>query len=138
MRIVAIDLGERRIGVAAADDRTRIALPVRTVEVKGETAAEIARIATEERAEELVIGLPLSLSGAEGPQAQLVREAVARLETLTTIPVRLHDERFTTTEAVRAIEGTGGKKKQRGTDNRDAIAACILLQSYLDSGKPNG
>lgn len=125
------------MGVAAADDRTRLAIPVRTVEVKGDAVDEIIRIAEEESAEELVIGLPLSLTGADGPQATLVRETVARLEAKTAIPVHLHDERFTTTEAMRAIEATGGKRKQRGTDNRDAIAACILLQSYLDGGRPH-
>jgi putative Holliday junction resolvase len=138
MRIVAIDLGERRIGVAAADDRTRVALPVRTVEVKGDPVDEIVKIADEERAEELVIGLPLSISGAEGPQALLVRETIERLEAVTSIPIRTHDERFTTTEAVKTIAATGSKKKPRGRDNRDAIAASILLQSYLDSGKPYG
>jgi putative Holliday junction resolvase len=137
MRIVAIDLGERRIASQRQTTGRGSQCPFGQL-VKGDAADEIVRIAAEERAEELVIGLPLSLSGAEGPQAQLVREVVARLETLTTIPVRLHDERFTTTEAVRAIEATGGKKKQRGMDNRDAIAASILLQSYLDSGKPYG
>lgn len=138
MRIVAIDLGERRIGVAAADDRTRMALPVRTVSVKGDPVDEIVKIADEERAEELVIGLPLSLTGAEGPQAQLVREVIERLAAVTTIPIRTHDERFTTTEAVQAIAATGTKKKARGKDNRDAVAACIMLQSYLDSGKRYG
>jgi putative Holliday junction resolvase len=135
MRIIAVDLGERRIGVAAADDRTRIAVPVRTVEVKVGAVDEIARIIDEEGAEELVAGLPLSLTGAEGPQAQLVRATVAELEQRVNVPIRLHDERFTTTEAMRAIEAGGGKRKGRGADNRDAIAASILLQSYLDEGK---
>jgi putative pre-16S rRNA nuclease len=135
MRIVGIDYGERRIGVAAADDRLRIALPVETVEVRAEPAEEIVRIAEEQRAEALVIGLPLSMTGAEGPQAAIVREAATKVEERLSIPVHLHDERLTTTQALRAPKATGAPKK-KGADNRDAVAASILLQSFLDSQRP--
>jgi len=130
MRIVGIDFGERRIGVAAADDRLRIAIPVETVEVKSDPVADIVKVAEDQRADELVVGLPLSLSGAEGPQAKRIREAVEQLSTRLTIPIHLQDERLTTAEARRVVAvGKGGVGK-------DAIAASLLLQAYLDSHRP--
>ena len=133
MRIIGIDFGERRIGVAAADDQLRIALPVETVTVSADPVDEIARIADEQGAGALVLGLPLSLTGAEGPQAQIVRDAAERLSERLTIPIYLHDERLTTTQALRTAPPGG--RKGRG-DNRDAVAASILLQAYLDSQRP--
>lgn len=135
MRIIGIDFGERRIGVAAADDRTRIAVPVETVDVGADPAAEIARIAAEQQADEIVVGLPLSLTGAEGPQARRVREVIGALESLVSIPVRVQDERLTTAQAGRA--SAAGRGKRRGRENRDAIAASILLQAYLDETRPS-
>lgn len=134
MRIVGIDYGEKRIGVAAGDDRTRIALPVDTVESRGDPVGEIEKIAAEQHAEAVVIGLPLSLSGAEGPQAQRVREVVDALAQRLSIPVHTHDERLTTTEAARAPGRV--RKAKSGAGSRDAVAASIMLQAYLDSQRP--
>lgn len=136
MRIIGIDFGARRIGVAAADDRLRVAIPLTTIDAGIDPVEAIVRIANEEHAGEIVVGLPLSLSGAEGPQAQVVREAVAALEQRLTIPIRLQDERLTTRQATRAA--VPGKKKgvsraKAGAPTRDAAAAAILLQAYIDS-----
>jgi putative Holliday junction resolvase len=141
MRIVGIDFGERRIGVAAADDRMRIALPVTTITVSGDPVDDLVYIIRDQRADELVVGLPLSLSGAEGPQAQRIREVVAALEGRVDIPIRLQDERLTTRQAERA--GPPQKKKsvsraKAGSPGRDATAAAILLQAYLDAQRPYG
>jgi putative Holliday junction resolvase len=150
MRIIGIDFGERRIGVAAADDRLRMALPVETVTVDADPVDEIVRIAKEQGAGALVLGLPLSLTGAEGPQAQVVREAAERLGERLAIPIYLHDERLTTAQATRSTAGGRGGRPPRparlksgpksnmhgGGDNRDAVAASILLQAYLDSQRP--
>jgi putative Holliday junction resolvase len=135
MRIVGIDFGEKRIGVAAGDDRMRLAVPVTTVESRGDPAAEIAAIAAEQNAEALVIGLPLSLTGAEGPQAQRVREVVEELAKRLTIPVHTYDERLTTAEATR-LPGGGSRKAKGGAASRDAVAASIMLQAYMDSQRP--
>lgn len=138
MRIIGIDFGERHIGVAAADDRTRIAIPVTTAEVRGDPVDEIVRIAEEQRAEELVIGLPLSLTGAEGPQAQRIRRVVEALAQRVTIPIRLQDERLTSAQADHASPRTArGRGKSRPAPNRDAVAAAILLQAYIDGRRPN-
>jgi len=137
MRIVGIDFGERRIGVAAADDRTRLAIPLTTAEVRGDPVDELVRIAAEQRAEELVLGLPLSLTGAEGPQSRHIREVVAALSERISIPIRLHDERLTTRQAERASPRKKSVSRAKaGSPGRDAVAAAILLQAYLDSQRP--
>jgi putative Holliday junction resolvase len=135
MRMIGIDFGEKRIGVAAGDDRTRLAVPVTTVESQGDPVAEIAAIATEQGAETLVIGLPLSLGGAEGPQAVRVREVVDALSERLTIPVHTHDERLTTTQAAH-LSGGRTRKSKSGATSRDAVAASIMLQAYMDSQRP--
>ncbi len=135
MRLVGIDFGEKRIGVAAADDKLGLAIPVGTVDAAGDPVETIVRVAAEERADALVIGLPLSLTGAEGPQAQVVREAVAALESRINIPIHLQDERLTTRQA--ALSGPAKKKgvsrAKAGAPTRDAAAASILLQAYIDT-----
>ncbi len=137
MRIVGIDFGERRIGVAAADDRTRLAIPLTTAEVRGDPVDELVRIAKEQRAEEIVFGLPLSLTGAEGPQSQHIREVVAALSERISIPIRFQDERLTTRQAERTSPRKKGVSRAKaGSPGRDAVAAAILLQAYLDSQRP--
>ncbi len=139
VRIIGIDFGERRIGVAAADDRTRVAIPLTTLTVEGDPVEAIVRLAEEERAGELVVGMPLSMSGAEGPQAQRVREVVEAVSRRLTIPVRTWDERLTTVQARRQPAAGRGSRGRRAAESRsrkltrDAVAAAILLQAYMDS-----
>jgi putative Holliday junction resolvase len=129
-RIVGIDLGERRIGVAAADDRLNIAIPVETVDAGPDAAETIARVAESQNAGELVVGLPLSLTGTAGQQAQLVLKVVDDLRGRLSIPVTTWDERLSSTEAdKRRAPGKVG----RGGVGRDAIAASVMLQACLDA-----
>ncbi|MDO8616346.1 MAG: Holliday junction resolvase RuvX [Dehalococcoidia bacterium] len=138
MRIIGIDFGEKRIGVAAADDRLRVAVPVEIAHVDGDPVEAVVGIALEQRADELVVGMPLSLTGAEGPQAQRVRRAVEEIARRVAIPVRTYDERLTTAQARRGPVAPGrGRGGQRG-GHRDAAAAAIMLQAYLDSQRPHG
>lgn len=138
MRIVGIDFGERRIGVAAADDRTRLAIPVTTIVVSGDPIDDLVLIVREQRAEELVFGLPLSLSGAEGPQAQRIREVAAALEGRISIPIRFQDERLTTRQADHATprKKKGVSRAKASSPGRDGVAASIVLQAYLDGQRP--
>jgi putative pre-16S rRNA nuclease len=133
MRIIGLDLGEKRIGVAAADDRTPVAVPVGVVEADGDAVGAVSRLVEEQRAEEVVIGLPLSMTGAMGPQAQRAMDVVEVLRERLDVPVHTWDERLTTVQAGRSLGPSrrGGREKQKGA--RDAIAAAILLQAYLDS-----
>jgi len=145
MRILALDVGERRIGVAAADSETRVALPVGVVERRepAADAAAIARLMEEQKAEALVVGLPISLNGSLGPQAQVVREFGDQLAACLGLPVEYWDERLSTVEAQRRLappagrgrRGKGGrstKGRQTPRGRLDAVAASIILQSYLD------
>jgi len=129
VRIIGIDLGERRIGVAAADDRTSVAVPVDTVEAGGDVVETVVQIALDQQADEVVVGLPLSMSGAVGPQAEGVLKVVEELRERLSITVHTWDERLTTVQA-----GRGGAGRSRsGATSRDAIAAAILLQAFVDN-----
>ncbi len=137
MRIIGLDLGEKRIGVAAADDRTRVAIPVTTVTLPGKGGDEVETVVDlvkEQRADQLVIGLPLSLSGAIGPQGQHVLEVVEQLRARLPIPVDTWDERLTTVQAARVPMGPRRSKSSRTAQaGRDAAAAAIMLQAFVDS-----
>ena len=153
MRILGLDVGERRIGVAAADSETRVALPVGVVErIEPATdAAAIARLMEEQKAEALVLGLPISLNGSLGPQAQVVRAFGDQLAARLGLPVQYWDERLSTVEAQRRLRPPASRGRQgkasRSSKGRpggrpsgrrapagrlDALAAAIILQSYLD------
>ena len=134
MRALGIDVGERRIGVALSDELGLLAAPLTTVTVRGSDAAlaELATIARERAAEVVVVGLPKSLSGREGPQAQAVRAFADRLAPLIDVPLEFWDERLTTVEAERALIARGVKRQQRRA-RIDAAAAAIMLQDYLDA-----
>jgi putative Holliday junction resolvase len=142
---LGLDVGERRIGVAAGDSEMRVALPVGVVErtEPAADAAAIARLMEEQKAEALVLGLPISLSGSLGPQAQSVRTFGDQLAARLGLTVEYWDERLSTVEAQRRLATPGGRGKQnkggRSTKARqiprgrlDAAAAAIILQSYLD------
>lgn len=139
MRIIGLDLGEKRIGVAAADDRTRVAIPVTTVTLPAKGGGEVeavVEIVKDQRADQVVIGLPLSLSGAIGPQGQHVLEVVEALRARLSIPVHTWDERLTTVQAVRAgvSRPRRGKSARTAMSGRDAAAAAIMLQAFVDTG----
>jgi putative Holliday junction resolvase len=121
VRYLALDVGDRRIGLAVGDDAHGLSRPLRTLIRRSlvKDLAEIERIAREEAVGALVIGLPLTLSGAEGHQAERVRRFATACEKLA-LPIRLYDERHTSTEA-----------ELRGARDIDAGAATILLEDFL-------
>jgi putative Holliday junction resolvase len=134
--VLAVDLGERRIGLALSDPSGTLASPLRTLDVTGDPERDrlaIVTAALDAEAQVIVVGLPRSLSGREGPAARRARaEASALSEAAGGITVELHDERFTTRDAERALAaaGTRGRKRRARVD---AAAAAIILQSYLDA-----
>ena len=138
-RILAIDPGEKRIGVAAADLRTRVAVPLTTIESGADPVQAVARVAEDEGAEAIVVGLALSLSGALGPQAQRAQSLADALAQRLDIPVHTWDERLTSAEARRRLprQGRTSREKRRRGDV-DALAAAIILQAFLDSQHRSG
>jgi putative Holliday junction resolvase len=129
-RILAIDPGEKRIGVASGDLRTGVAVPLTTLDAGPDPVETVCRLAEEEGAAELVVGIAVSLSGALGPQGQRGRELAEALARRLDVPVHTWDERLTTAEA-RRRGAPGGRKRRKGS--LDAAAAAIILQAYLDS-----
>jgi putative Holliday junction resolvase len=132
-RLLAIDWGDRRIGLALSDELGMIATPAGVVERragKRPPIAELIRRATELGARGFVVGLPLDGNGDDTPRALEARHVAAELAKRTGLPVRLVDERFTTAAALRSIAEMGGSTRGRKGDV-DALAAAILLQHAL-------
>ncbi len=134
MRILGLDVGERRIGVAVVDESVRVALPVAVVE-RRELPADldaIAGLVQEQGAEAVVVGLPISLNGSLGPQAQAVKAFGQELSARLSLPIEYWDERLSTVEAQRRL-ASAGHRGPKAKARRDAAAAAIVLQSYLDA-----
>lgn len=132
-RVLAIDYGERRIGLAVSDPTRTIASPAGFVTRragKRPPVAELVRQAQTLEATALVLGLPLDDDGNETPRSEEVRRVAAELERRTGLSVTLVDERYTTAAALRAIRAMDGSTRGRRGDV-DALAAAILLQHAL-------
>jgi putative Holliday junction resolvase len=133
-RLLAVDYGDRRIGLAVSDPTGVIASPaghiLRRIG-KRPPVAELVRRAEELAVEGFVLGLPLDAEGEDTPRAEEVRRIAAELEKRTGLPTRLVDERFTTAAALRAVREMGGSTRGRKGDV-DALAATILLQHALN------
>ena len=133
MRVMALDFGDARTGVAVSDAGGLLVgytavIPGRDRE---RVAGEAVRIARERGAEALVVGLPRNMDGTEGPRAQLCREFAALLEKRSGLPVALWDERRTTVEAHQILHASGKRMKQH-KKNVDAVAASLILEGYLE------
>jgi putative Holliday junction resolvase len=128
-RILGIDLGERRIGIAISTPEGGLAVPLRILDAQGDRsdAQAIYEIAQPEGVERVVLGHPISMDGTTGPQAQRVEEFAQTLREVTGLPVDLQDERLSTAQARRSV-----KRKGETREPVDDIAAAVILQSYLD------
>ena len=135
MRVLGLDLGSKRIGVAISDEDGRVATPIETINRsragRGLDHQAVAGLVDEWGAGAVVVGLPLSLDGTEGPAARAVRDEIAELELTLSVPVETIDERFTTVTAEQQLRQQGVRGKSR-TAVVDRAAAAILLQSWLD------
>jgi putative Holliday junction resolvase len=136
-RVLAVDYGERRIGLAVSDPLRTIAQPLPTIlRRRGRRPPFAAIVGTidEYGVQRVVIGLPLELSGDEGPVAAEVRDFGSKLESRAGIPVEYWDERFTSVRAERELAHLELKATARREKGRvDAVAAVMILQAYLDS-----
>ena len=138
MRALGIDLGSRRIGVAASDAGGVLASPRTTVERSGDRRRDhrrIGELVAEEEAGIVVVGLPRSLDGSNGAAATAALAEVDELAEVLDVPVVTHDERFTTVTAHEQLRaaGLGGRQRRTVVDQQ---AAAVLLQAWLDAGRP--
>jgi putative Holliday junction resolvase len=136
VRVLGVDLGSRRIGIAVSDPSGTLASPLMVQPRGRDHAADHAAllaVAAEEQVARIVVGLPLSLSGGEGPAARAALDEVEALRAASSVPIDVHDERFTTASATRRLREARGRGARR--DPVDAAAAAEMLQSYLDATK---
>jgi putative Holliday junction resolvase len=132
-RVLGLDLGDARIGIAISDDARRLAVPYGTVRTGAPADLRaIAEIVREQGVSQVVVGHPLLLSGEAGERAHHAERFADALRGFISVPVTMHDERLSTVEAERALTRAGA----RGRDRRGAVdrsAATVILQSWLDS-----
>ncbi len=134
MRILGIDFGEKRIGLAVSDLLGLTAQGLETLRVQNreQFLNDLSKICNEQNIREIVIGLPVNMNGSLGPKAQEILELVPAMEEKLHLPVKTWDERLTSRQAGRLMIEEGlSRKKQKETSDR--LAATILLQNYLES-----
>jgi putative Holliday junction resolvase len=136
-RLLGVDYGSVRVGLAVSDSERKIAFPLTTYERRDmeHDTAYFVQLVDQEQVGQLVVGLPVHLSGHEGPKAGEARAFGRWLAEITGLPVLFWDERFTSVEAENALWSAGLTHKKRKA-RRDRVAAQILLQSYIDAGCP--
>lgn len=129
---LACDVGSVRIGIARCDPHGLLATPLDAVAAGARAVAEVADLVRETEAMEVVVGLPLSMDGTEGPAAVRARDWAEQLEQVVHVPVVLVDERLTTVQAQRGLHAAGRTTKSSRAVI-DSAAAVVLLQSRLDA-----
>lgn len=136
MRLLGLDIGERRIGVAVSDPSGRVATPLKVLDARdvARDASPLRRIVDDYDVGEIVVGLPLTMSGEEGPQAGSVKVAARRLLEPLGVTVIYHDERLSSAQAERAMAEAGADARAR-RGSVDMVAAAVILQSYLDASR---
>ena len=134
-KILALDVGERRVGLAISDPTGLLASPFGVVERGPDDISDIARIAEDNEVVEIVVGLPITMSGEAGAQAGRVRAFIRDLRRVTDIPITTLDERLSTVQAERMLRDSGRSARSRSRERGrvDAAAAAVILQARLDS-----
>lgn len=133
MRILGLDIGEKRIGVAVSDPRASVATPLVVLDSAAaqRDGTDLSRVVDDYEIELVVVGLPLSLDGTEGPQARRTRTIAEKMARFLRVPIAYQDERLTSSEAKRRMRESGASEREmRGSV--DMVAAAVLLQAYLD------
>ena len=132
-RILGLDVGEKRIGIALGDESHTLARPLSTLKraSKREDFARLAALCGEHQIEKIVCGLPRTLRNEEGPQARRVRRYAEELSAAIHVPIDFWDERFSSIDAGERLAAASRKPRDKGAI--DAAAAAIILQEYLDT-----
>ncbi|MEY2429069.1 MAG: putative pre6S rRNA nuclease [Verrucomicrobiota bacterium] len=134
MRILAIDHGTKRMGIALSDELKMLAQPIEFIPAEpfADFLERLKQLLHEKEVELILVGMPRNMNGSYGPAALKVQDFVAALKNAVTVPIKLWDERLTSAQANRfLIEGNVRREKRK--EKVDKMAAAILLQSYLDS-----
>lgn len=136
-RILAIDPGSVRIGLAISDSERRLASPLATYTRRDpvQDAKYFQKVVDDEEVGLIIVGLPVREDGYEGEQAKAARKFGSWLQEATALPCEYHDERFTSFAADESLNAAGLTKKKRKA-RRDRVAAQVLLQTFLDAGNP--
>jgi len=136
MRLLCLDVGERRIGLAIGGPGGILATPLGFIERTGlqRDIGRVLELAESRQAQGIVVGMPLSLNGRVGPQAKKVQGFLKALAARTDLPVETMDERYSTAEAQRVLH-LAGRRPSRNKGELDAAAATVILQEYLDIQK---
>lgn len=131
-RVLALDVGDRRVGVAVSDPAGWLARPLTIIRrrSKQEDFAAIADLTVQHEASVVIVGHPLNMDGSIGPQARRVARYAAALQKRLGVPVRLFDERLSSDEAAQKLEEIGRSRQQ--IRHLDDLAAAVFLQEYLD------
>jgi putative Holliday junction resolvase len=139
MRILGLDLGAKRIGLAVSDSECAIAFPAGTLDRRGlaRDLSALVKLVSEREVERIVVGLPLHLDGRAGIGARAARDFASALSEATGLPVDTLDERLTTVEAERILRESGAGRKAR-REAVDSIAATIILRTYLEQRSADG
>jgi len=138
MRLLCLDIGERRVGVAVSDPAGRVATPLKVLDAPlSADVTPLKRLIEDYEVEVVLVGLPLSMDGSEGPQAAAVRAEIARLARALPVEWRFHDERLSSVAAERMMAEAGADSRRR-RGSVDMVAASITLQSYLDARASEG
>jgi putative Holliday junction resolvase len=134
MRILAIDHGSKRMGIAVSDELKMIAQPLEYIlaEPSADFLARLKELIHEKEVELILVGMPRNMDGTYGPAAQKVQEFVAVLKGALSVPIKFWDERLTSAQANRLLI-QGNVRRNKRKEKVDKMAAAILLQSYLDS-----
>lgn len=130
--MLGLDLGERRVGVAVSDETGIIASPHRIIDLKYSPLAAIATIASELHVDGIIVGLPRASRGEEGFQARATRLMAEKIASIVEVPIVFWDELLTSAIADQVLMAKGRTPRERRSE-RDAIAAAVMLQSYLDA-----
>jgi putative Holliday junction resolvase len=135
-RLLALDVGEKRVGVALSDETRTLARPLLTLTraSKTEDFDALEALCREHAIEQVIVGLPKTLRGEEGPQAQRVRRYAIELQAALNLPIDFWDERYSSVDAQERLASSSRKPRAKGAI--DAAAAAVILQDYLDAQHP--
>jgi len=138
MKLLGIDYGIRRLGIAVSDPLGMLATPFRTINTFSDeqSVTEVCNLIQETNAEKIIIGLPLNMNNTEGPMVKKVRDFIEKLKLKTNLPIELSDERLSSCLVERTLlEANMSRNKRKGV--RDKLAAQVILQGYIDTNENN-